>query len=318
MTSLAGRTVMVTGGCGFIGSHLVRAVLATGAARVLVVDSLRYGSRANLGPLGPEVTVIPHTIGSDDPAALARPLSEVDVLFHFAAEKHNQSADRPYDVFRSNVEGTHTLFELAAQAGVKKIVFASSLYAYGRMTGPPLSEDERPEPRTVYGISKLCGEHLLRMFGMANQVPWTVLRYLFVYGPRQFAGTGYKSVIVKTFERLLRGEAPIVYGDGEQALDYVFVDDAVAAAIAAATRDAANGEVVNVATSVKVTVNQMVAAMQSVAGTALPVRYEAADWTAGSCRVGDNRKAQRVLAWQPRTPLAEGLRKTYEWLAEPR
>lgn len=314
---IAGSTVMVTGGCGFIGSHLVAELLARGAARVIAVDSLRYGDRANVGGLGERVEVLPHTLGSDDPAPLERALAGVRYLFHLAAEKHNQSKDSPERVFRSNIEGTHTLFDRAARAGVEKIVFTSSLYAYGRLTGGALREDECPAPRTVYGISKLCGEHLLRHIGALHGVSWSVLRYLFIYGPRQFAGMGYKSVIVKTFERLAQGEAPVVYGDGEQALDYVYVDDAVAATLSALDAGA-NGEVVNVATGAAVTVNQLVAVMQDVAGTAFAVRHDAPDWTAGSRRVGAAEKARTCLGWHARTPLREGLAETYRWILQGR
>jgi UDP-glucose 4-epimerase len=314
MPDLAGSAVLVTGGCGFIGSHLVRALLARGAARVVVIDSLRYGDRANLGGLGNAVELVPHTLGSDDPAVLREALRGVRWVFHLAAEKHNQSKDAPLEVFRANIDGAYTLFDLAARAGVEKVVFSSSLYAYGRMRGAPFVEDEVPQPHTVYGISKLCGEHLLRHAGVAHGVAWTALRYLFVYGPRQFAGMGYKSVIVKTFERLLRGEPPVLYGDGEQALDYVYVDDVIAATIAALDRGA-DGEVLNIGSGVATSVNALIALMQAVAGTRLPVQREAADWTAGSRRVGNVEKARRLLGWQASTSLEAGLRDTFAWMA---
>jgi UDP-glucose 4-epimerase len=302
--------VLVTGGCGFIGSHLVRALVDGGATRVVVVDSLRYGDRANLGELGSGVEIVQHTLGVDDPAALAGLVHGVRFVFHLAAEKHNQSKDDPVRVLRSNVEGTWQLLEAAQRGGVEKIVFTSSLYAYGRLQGAAFVEDELPRPRTIYGISKLTGEHLLAVSGL----PYTVLRYLFIYGPRQFAGMGYKSVIVKTLERLRGGEAPVVYGDGEQALDYVFVDDAVAATLAALA-PAADGEVVNIASGAATTVNHLVALMQEVAGTDRPPRHDPPDWTAGSRRVGDPDKARRLLGWEARTTLREGLAATYRWLA---
>jgi UDP-glucose 4-epimerase len=258
---------------------------------------------------------VPHRLGSDDPAVLRDKLRGVRWLFHLAAEKHNQSKDTPLEVFRSNIDGTYTLFDTAARAGVEKIVFTSSLYAYGRMSGPPFVEDEVPQPHTVYGISKLCGEHLLRHAGVAHGVAWSVLRYLFVYGPRQFAGMGYKSVIVKTFERLLRGEPPLIYGDGEQALDYVYVDDVVAATIAA-LGSSANGEVLNIGSGAATTINALIALMQKVAGTHLPVQRAAADWTAGSRRVGDVAKARRLLDWQASTSLEAGLRQSFAWMTD--
>src|SRR5262249_59343500 len=138
---------------------------------------------------------------------------------------------------RGNVEGTHQLLTAAVRHGLRHVVFSSSLYAYGRMTGPPCVEDDCPQPTTVYGISKLAGEHLVRHFG--KELPGTILRFYFVYGPRQFAGMGYKSVIVKNFERLLSSDPAVVYGDGRQALDYVYVDDVVDALLRSLTSAAA-------------------------------------------------------------------------------
>jgi UDP-glucose 4-epimerase len=308
---------MVTGGCGFLGSHLVRALRARGVARIVVLDSLRYGTRADLDGVGGGVEIVAHTLGTDPPSRLHEALQGVRWLFHFAAEKHNQAKDNPAEILRSNVDGTYALFDAAARAGVEKAVFASSLYVYGRMVGRPFAEDEPAEPRTVYGISKLCGEQLLRYFGGEHGMECAVLRYLFVYGPRQFAGTGYKSVIVRTFERLCRAEAPIIYGDGEQALDYVYVDDAIEATIAV-LRKPLNDAVLNIGSGTATTINALVAMMQRVAGTALPVRYEPADWTAGSRRVGDIDRARRLLGWTPRVSLDQGLARTYRWIAAAR
>ncbi len=314
---VAGSTIMVTGGCGFIGSHLVRRLLTLGAKRIVVIDSLRYGDPANLGRESDAVELVPHTLGTDDPEILRARMKGVKALFHLAAEKHNQSKDSPLDAFRSNIEGTYTLFDAAARAGVEKIVFTSSLYAYGRVRGQPFREDEVPRPTTVYGISKLCGEHLLAHLHVQHGTAYNVLRYLFVYGPRQFAGMGYKSVIIKNFERLLAGLPPTIYGDGEQTLDYVFVDDAVDATVRALETDL-SGEVLNVGTGVPTSVNQLIATMQAVAHRSLPPQHEPPDWTAGSYRVGDITKIRRLLGWEPRTALADGLGRTFAWMGRGR
>ena len=314
---LAGSTVMVTGGCGFIGSHLVRQLVSLGAARIVVVDSLRYGDQTNLGTLSPAIEIVRYALGTDPVARLDAALHGVRYLFHLAAEKHNQSSDRPFDVLRSNIDGSYALFTAAARAGVEKIVFTSSLYAYGRRHAPPFVEHEVPRPDTVYGITKLCGEHLLHHVHVAHGVAYNVLRYLFVYGPRQYAGMGYKSVIVKNFERLLAGLSPVVYGDGQQALDYVFVDDAVEATVRA-LEAAVSGEVFNVGSGVPTTVDALVDLMRSVAGRDVAKEYGPADWTAGSSRVGDIDKIRRLLGWAPRTALREGLARTYAWLAAQR
>lgn len=307
--------MVVTGGCGFIGSHLVAELVRRGAARIVVIDSLRYGDRANLGALSDRVEIVQHTLGLDPKAALAQAVQGARYLFHLAAEKHNQSKDDPERVYRSNIEGTHALYEVACDAGVKKVVFSSSLYAYGRVSGGPFVETEVPAPHTVYGITKLAGEHILRFFEKQRQIEHNALRYLFVYGPKQFAGMGYKSVIVKNFERLLAGERPTVYGDGRQALDYVYVDDIVDATLRAMEHDV-SGEVVNLGSGIATPVAALVELMIRVSEKNVEKLYEPPDWTAGSSRVANPEKAARVLGWRATTSLEDGLRRTYRWLAE--
>ncbi len=310
--NLTGAKVVVTGGAGFIGSHLVRSLMLRGVSHVTVVDSLRYGDLANLGAI-PGVSVIKHTLGSDPLSRLEEVCAGHDALFHLAAEKHNQSKDSPYDVVRANVDGSLQVFAAAAKGGVKKIVYTSSLYAYGRVHGADFKETDIPEPRTVYGMSKLAGEHLLNYIRKEYGVPFSVVRYLFVYGPKQFAGMGYKSVILKNFERLLVGERPIIFGDGKQALDYIYVDDAVEATIRAMERDLHRG-LLNVGRGEEVSVESLVKTMCEVAGRPFDPIYEAADWTAGTRRVGDISKAKELLSWSPTISLKEGLERTFAWL----
>ncbi len=310
---IVGQRIVVTGGAGFIGSHLVRRLLKLGAAQVVVIDSLRYGDQANLAGTTDAVELVQHTLGSDDPVQLDGPLTGASLLFHLAAEKHNQSKDSPDRVYRANIAGTHSLYERAIHAGVQKIVFSSSLYAYGRVQGSPFVETEVPEPRTVYGISKLAGEHVLAHFAQAHGISTMVLRYFFIYGPKQFAGMGYKSVIMKSFERLLAGQAPIVFGDGEQTLDYVYVDDAVDAAIRAMTQDV-TGKTLNVASGRGVSVNALLDTMIRVSGKAAQAEPGPADWTAGTVRVGDPKLARETLGFAATTSLEDGLRQTYEWI----
>lgn len=310
--TLAGSTVMVTGGCGFIGSHLVRALLERGAKEVRILDSLRYGDPANLGDSHPALRLTRHTLGTDDPAVLAAELTGVDYLFHLAAEKHNQSKESPQRVFRANIEGTHELLQAAADAGVRKVVFSSSLYAYGRMHGAPFREDEVPRPTTVYGISKLAGEHLCAHFFATRGLAYNTLRYLFVYGPRQFAGMGYKSVIMKNAEQLLAGAPLTIYGDGSQTLDYVFVDDVVDATLRAMETHV-SGETLNIGSGQGTPVLELLETLALVAGRSRERRFLPEDWTAGTCRVADAERAERILGWRATTPLAEGLRRTWEF-----
>ena len=307
--------MVVTGGAGFIGSHLVEQLVERGATKVIVLDSLRYGDRANLAGLGAVVEVVPHTLGTDEPTHLADIITGADYLFHLAAEKHNQSKDAPSSVLRANIEGTQQLFEAAGKAGVKRVVYASSLYAYGRMFGPPFVEDELPAPRTVYGVSKLAGEHLLGTASHQWGFSWNIVRYMFVYGPKQFAGMGYKSVIVRNFERMLRGEPMVVHGDGEQTLDYVFVDDAVQATLEALESET-SGEVMNVGSGEGVAISSLVQLMGELGNDRQQAVRAPADWTAGSSRVANIAKAGTMFGWRPRTSLPRGLERTLAWIRE--
>ncbi len=307
--SLRDRRVAVTGGCGFIGSHLVDALLAHGVAEVVVLDSLKYAAPPATVP---RVTVHKHNLGRDSVTDLERHLGGVDFLFHLAAEKHNQSLSSPEDVVLSNILGTQGLYAAAARAGVQKVVFSSSLYAHGRQRGAPMLETDLPQPKTLYGISKLTGEHLSAYLTATTGVPAVALRYYFAYGPRQYPGLGYKSVIVANFERLRRGEAPLIHGDGLQSLDYLYVGDVVEATILAMS-EAPAGELYNVGSGEATTIVELTARMIEVAGSSLAPIYDEADWTAGSSRVSDSAKL-RGLGWVPRVSLTLGLRHTWDWL----
>lgn len=290
-------------------------MLNDGAKRVIALDSLEYGRVENLPRAEPRLEVVQHTLGRESLPLLREVLNGVNFVFHLAAEKHNQSIDNPQKVIDSNVAGTHALLQAAVDCGVKKVVFTSSLYAYGRMKGEPYDETEVPRPQTVYGISKLAGEHLCWHFREKQGLPSVCLRYLFIYGPRQFANLGYKSVIVKNFQRLLAGEPPVINGDGRQALDYVFVDDAVEATMRAMSRPI-DFEVVNVASGTPVRVLDLIDLMQEIAGTGFTPIHAEADATHDSWRVGRTEKMQQVLGFKPTVSLRNGLEATFNWLKQ--
>jgi UDP-glucose 4-epimerase len=305
------RRALVTGAAGFIGCHLVGALHAMGC-EVVGIDNERSG---DWGRLQVPCTEIRRDLASLEPAELDELCAGIDVVFHLAAEKHNSAKATPQKVIDVNISATRRLFEAAARAHGPKVVFTSSLYAYGSMGPDTMRETDVPMPTTVYGVSKLAGEHLLRIAYDEHRLPWSVARFFFVYGPRQFAEGGYKSVIVSNFERLARGEAPTVYGDGEQALDYVYVDDAVAALVALAAPEH-DGATLNIASGRGVTVNELTATMSAVSGSALAPQMCPPDWTAGSRRVGDANAAATRLGWRAETALEVGLARCWEWMGE--
>jgi UDP-glucose 4-epimerase len=306
----AGRSqkALVTGAAGFIGSHLADRLAGDGWS-VTGLDDGRTGDWARVGPKVGRVERALDSLSEDEFLDLCR---GVDVVFHLAAEKYNSSRATPQRVIDVNVSAARALFDAAGVAGAK-VVFTSSLYAYGALGPEPMRESDLPAPSTVYGASKVAGEHLLRVAARDRGLRWTVGRLFFVYGPKQYAEGGYKSVIVKGFERIRNGEAPIVFGDGEQALDYVFVDDCVDALLAMAG-PGHDGATYNVSTGRAVTVNEVTRLLLETAGSELEPTAGPADWTAGTVRAGDAELARRGLGWSAGTPLADGLGRIWDWL----
>jgi UDP-glucose 4-epimerase len=302
-------TALVTGAAGFIGVHLIERLLGAGA-RVRGLDDERSGDWSRVDP-GVERVVAP--LESLDDGSLDRLVDGVDVVFHLAAEKYNSPRATPETILRVNVDATRRLFSAAARAGARKVVFTSSLYAYGSLGPESMRETDVPAPTTMYGVSKLAGEHLLRVVGREHGLRWTVARLFFVYGPRQFAEGGYKSVIVVNYERLRRGERPLIHGDGAQTLDYVYVDDAFDALIETAA-DAHHGRVYNVSSGRGVSIAELTRLMQRAAGTDLEPVHDEADWTAGTHRVGNPSLASTELGWRAATPIEDGVRRVWDWL----
>lgn len=307
------RSVTVTGAAGFIGGHLMDSLAADSELHVVGIDSLRSGSWDRFSNDGTQITADLRNLNSKEMEELLRGSS---VLFHLAAEKHNSARD-PIEVIDVNVSATYRLFEAAAKVGVGRVVFASSLYAYGSMGPEPMSEGDPPSPRTLYGVTKVAGEHLLQMAARQADMKWAIARLFFVYGPKQYARGGYKSVIVSNFERIARGEPPVINGDGEQALDYVFVDDVIKALRDLADVDSPNG-VMNFGYGQAWSVNDLTDLMLQVADSRLQPVYAPADWTAGSIRVCDPTAARDRIGWKPSVQMQDGLELTWESLTHGR
>ena len=285
---------IVTGAAGFIGTHLVES-LANDGHEVIGIDDERTG---DWGRLRSDCVRIDRDLGTLTEGELRDLAEGAGIVFHLAAEKYNSSKATPARVIETNVSATQRLFWAAADAGAK-VVFTSSLYAYGSVGPALMSERDVAAPDTVYGASKLMGEHLLRAAARENDLRWAVARLFFVYGPRQYAEGGYKSVIVKNFERLIRGAAPVIVGDGLQQLDYVYIDDVVAVLRDLALPDN-DGVLVNVGTGVGTSICDITDMMRSIAGYPGPAEFAPPDWTAGTRRVADVTRLANTATWAPR------------------
>lgn len=298
--------VLVTGGAGFIGSHVVDAYFEAGWD-VTVIDNLSTGSRANLDPRATFHNVDLRDPQLPDVVAHERP----DVVNHHAAQASVpvSIADPRLDA-DVNVLGTLHLFDACRAAGVRRIVYASTGGAlYGDPERLPAGEDTPIRPLSPYGISKYVGEHYLRVLA-GPEATWAVLRYSNVYGPRQDP-TGEAGVVAIFTRAMLSGGTPTIFGDGTQTRDFVYVGDVARANVLAAT--AASSAVANIATGQEASVNEIYRALAGLTDFPAPPAYAAAREGEVYRIVLDVERARRWLGWTPSTLLADGLRRTVEW-----
>lgn len=307
MTGSGYKRALVTGGAGFIGSHVTERLLALGV-RVRVLDNLSVGVRENV-PRGAELV-----IGDvRDAATVARALDGVDVVFHLAARVSiRASVDRFYDDAQTNVMGTLTVLQACAERKVRRFVYASSMGVYADAPSPdPIPETYPTEPISPYGVGKLAGEkYLLCLAGVLGLEP-VILRYFNTYGPRQ-GYTPYVGVITIFIKRLLAGEPPIIFGDGEQRRDFVYVGDVADATVLASLNDVA-GEVFNIGTGRATSVNQIADLLCRKLNPS--IRPEYAPEHPGELRysVPDISKARRLLGYAPKGRLEEKIDEVIAW-----
>ena len=306
---------LVTGGAGFIGSNLVRHLLARGET-VRVLDNFSTGRRENLEELAGRIEVVEGDLRVDDD--VRRAMSGVQYVLHLGAlGSVSRSVQDPMTTHEVNATGTLRVLIAAREAGVERVVFSSSSSVYGNTPVLPKQEDMTPTPLSPYALSKLSGEHHARLFHTLFGLRTFSLRYFNVFGPRQNPKSQYAAVIPLFVDALRAGQAPIIYGDGEQTRDFTYVDDVIAANLACCTApDAAAGGVFNVAWGNRISVKELAHRIGSLLGREIPPVHQAP-------RVGDVRdsqadatRAHTLLGWQPRVPFADGLQRTVEWFLQ--
>lgn len=306
------RTALVTGGAGFIGSHLVDRLLETGW-RVRLLDDFSSGREANLAHLDGSAELLRGDLR--DRALLERALAGVEVVFHQGAVPSvPRSVAEPERTHSVNATGTLGVLEASRAAGVRRVVFASSSSAYGDTPVLPKIESMPPCPLSPYALQKYAGERYCQLYHRLYGLETVALRYFNVYGPRQNPNSEYAAVIPRFATACLAGRAPVVFGDGEQTRDFTFVADAVAANLLAADAPRAAGEVVNVAGGRRVSLNQLLAEIRDLTGAAVAPRHEPA--RPGDVRdsLADLGRARELLGYAPRVDLRTGLARTIESL----
>ncbi|MGZ5302013.1 MAG: SDR family oxidoreductase [Actinomycetota bacterium] len=309
------RLAVVTGGAGFIGSNLVHALLA-GGDRVRVFDDLSTGRPVNLDDVKRDVELTEGDVRDAD--AVARAIEGAAVVFHQAAiPSVARSVTDPVASNGVNVTGTLNVLMAARDAGVERVIYASSAAVYGNADTLPLHEGMPTRPASPYGVSKLAGERYLEAFTRTYGVPTVALRYLNVFGPRQNPRSEHAAAIPRFISCTLGGEAPTIFGDGEQARDFVFVDDVVQAnLLAAAAREPAWGRAFNIGRGERRTVNELLAAIRALVPGEHPAPVHAPP-RAGEVRDSwsDVGAARETLGYEPAVGFEEGLRRTIEWIA---
>ncbi len=300
-------TCLVTGGAGFIGSHIVEALLARGD-RVRVLDNLSTGRLENLGPERDRPELIKGDVR--DEAAVSRAVAGVDYVFHLAAMVSVPlSMAEPLQAEMMNAVGTLNLLVAARQAGVRRLVLSSTCAIYGDEPTLPKTETMPIAPKSPYAISKLAAEAYCRLFYEAFGLETVVLRYFNVFGPRQDPASPYSGVISIFVDKLARGQAPLIFGDGEQTRDFVFVKDVVQANLLAATTPGAAGGLFNIGTGRPTTVNQLYEHLARLFNRPGPAEYR--PFRPGDVlhSYSDPSLAAQKLGWSARVSLVEGLQQ---------
>jgi UDP-glucose 4-epimerase len=305
-------TVLVTGGAGFIGSHIAEALSAAGA-RVRVLDDLSTGHAENLEEIGGRVDFVRGSL--NDPEALRRALEGAEVVFHQAAiPSVPRSVADPAETHRACTDGTFALLDAARAAGVRRLVYAASSSAYGDQPTLPKVESMRPEPLSPYAAAKLVGEYYCQVWTRVYNFETVSLRYFNIFGPRQDPSSQYSGVISRFISALMSGGRPVIYGDGGQSRDFTYVKNAVDANLRAAETVGGVGQVINVANGERTTLNELLEVLKRVTGKT-GVEPEHRETRVGDVRdsLADITLARELLGYEPRVGLEEGLRKTVEW-----
>lgn len=305
---------LVTGGGGFIGSNIVQTLLERGE-RVRVLDNFATGRQQNLAGLANEIELIEGDIR--DPQVTARAVAGVDYVLHQAAlGSVPRSVQDPITSNDVNVNGTLNMLWAAKQAGVKRFVTASSSSVYGNTPQLPKEEAMSPNPISPYAVSKLACERYTMSFHAVYGLPTVALRYFNVFGPKQDPLSQYAAVIPRFITAIKKGEAPVVYGDGEQSRDFTFIENVVQANLLACTAPAAPGQFMNIACGDRYSLNTLLQLLAEIIGKDVRPIYQAERSGDVKHSLASIERAKKVLGFSPAVNFRDGLKRTVAWFLE--
>lgn len=311
---IRGSRVMVVGGAGFIGSHVVDELTKEDVKEIIVYDNFCRGTIDNLRSALKDPRVRIYEVGGDvcQTDILNSAMKEIDYVVHLAALWLLQCYEYPRAAFEVNIRGTFNVLEACVNHKIKKLIYSSSASVYGDAVEIPMTEGHPYNNRTFYGATKISGEQMCRAFYYRYGLPYVGLRYMNVYGPRQDYKGAYIAVIMKILDRLGQGLPPILYGDGSQAYDFIYVLDAAQANIRALKGDTKD-EFYNIGMGTQTTIRELCEMILSITGKNVEIQYEPAGQTFVTNRIGSTEKAKRDLGFEAKVNLREGLTKLIEW-----
>ena len=310
--NLSGKRIMLIGGAGLVGSHIVDQLIQEPVKEIVVFDNFLRGTKANLAGAmqSPKVRIVNASMTDRD--ALRRELAGIDGVFQLASLWLGECVNDPRQAWEVNTMGTWNVVEACLAAGVKRIVYSSSASVYGNALVTPMTEDHPFNNRTTYGATKIAIEQMLRAMYEQHKLPYIGMRYMNIYGPRMdYEGT-YVSVIMKVLDKIFAGQRPVVFGDGSQVYDFIHVADVARANVLGMKADCAD-ENFNVGMGIGTSINELVQMLLELTGSKLTIDYRPQAQSFVTHRIGSIDKAEKLLGFRATLPLREGLQSIVEW-----
>ena len=303
---------MLVGGAGLVGSHIVDKLVSQPVSEIIIYDNFVRGTRQNLVEAAKSSNVRIVEASMTDGIKLRREMEGVDGVFLLASLWLGECVNDPRSAWDVNVLGTWNVVEACRDLGVQRVVYSSSASVYGNALVTPMTEDHPFNNRTTYGATKIANEQMLRAIYEQHGLPYVGYRYMNIYGPRMDYHGIYVSVIMKVLDRIFAGQRPLIYGDGTQMYDFIYVEDIAEANILGMQADVAD-ELFNIGMGTGTTINELVDMLLELTGSDLKPEYLPQEQSFVTYRIGSIEKAEQLLGFRARTPLLDGLKKVVEW-----